>query len=484
MTKTSSLDINKTIAEVEHLLAADDNISPALNASIKMLIVVVKLLTDKAGLNSRNSSQPPASDPNREKKPRSKANTSPGGQLGRKGITLKQVDEPDEIQDLKIDRRTLPRGDYEEAGYESRQVFDIRICRHVTEYRAQIVMDNNGKKYVAPFPAEVNRPAQYGAQVKVNAVTMSMYQLIPYERVKTHFAEMYDLPLSAGSLFNFNLDAFSRLAPFMALAKWQLGQHETVVHADETGINVNGKRLWLHGASNERWTLIAAHAKRGKEAMDDIGILPHLRGYLIHDHWKPYYKFERCQHALCNAHHKRELTRAYEQDDHTWAKEMEDLLDTINQEVKEAGGVLPIEESKKWRKKYRRLLKKAEEECPPPEPDPDQPKKGRLARSKSRNLLERLRDYEEDVLCFMDIAEVPFTNNQAERDIRMTKVQQKISGCFRSMQGAEIFCAVRSYVSTCSKHQVGVGEALECLFSGTWPAFIQERLDVMALGTE
>lgn len=483
MTATS-LDINQTIAEVESLLEADENMSPTLTASIKMLIVVVKLLTDKVTLNSRNSSKPPASDPNREKKPRPKGNNSAGGQIGRKGTTLAPVDEPDEIKELKIDRRTLPRGDYRDDGYESRQVFDIRICRHVTEYRAQVLINSSGKKFVAEFPGKLNRPAQYGPSVKANAVYMSMYQLIPYERVKTHFAEMFDLPLSAGSLFNFNLDAFNRLAPFIDLAKLQLSQHEKVVHADETSINVDGKRFWLHGASNEHWTLIAAHAKRGKEAMDDIGVLPNFSGYLIHDHWKPYYKYDGCQHGLCNAHHKRELIRAHEQDGQAWAKKMEDLLDQINIATKDAGGLLPIAESKKWRQKYRRLLRKADAECPPPTRDLNVPKKGRLARSKSRNLLERLRNYEEDVLRFMDVDVVPYTNNQGERDIRMTKVQQKVSGCFRSMQGAEIFCAVRSYLSTCRKHQVGVGEALECLFAGTWPDFIQKKLDIMRLGAE
>ena len=480
----SSIDINQTIDEVKSLLADDDNISPALRASIKMLIVVVSLLTDKVGLNSRNSSKPPSTDPNRAKKPRAKSNNSAGGQIGRKGTTLEPVDDPDEVKELKIDRRTLPRGEYSDAGYESRQIFDIRICRHVIEYRAQVLIDADGKKFVAKFPDKLSRPVQYGPQVKANAVYMSMYQLIPYERVKTHFSEMFDLPLSAGSLFNFNLDAFNRLELFLSLAKRQLGKYEAVVHADETSINVDGKRVWLHGASNKSWTLIAAHAKRGKEAMDEIGILPNFSGYLIHDHWKPYYKYDGCQHVLCNAHHKRELARAYEQDNHDWANKMEALLDEINIAVKDSGGCLPAEESNEWRIKYRRLLEKGDEECPPPKPDPDVPKKGRLARSKSRNLLERLRNYEEDVLRFMDVEVVPYTNNQGERDIRMTKVQQKISGCFRSIQGADIFCAVRSYLSTCRKHQIGVGEALEHLFAGTWPDFIQERMDYMGMGTE
>ena len=313
---------------------------------------------------------------------------------------------------------------------------------------------------------------------------MSIFQLIPYERIQTHFAELFGIPLSAGSVYNFNVDAYKRLGLFKTLAKVELRQADAL-HVDETGINVDGKRLWVHNASNEKWTLIAPHAKRGKEAMDELDILPHFTGLLIHDHWKPYYRFESCAHVLCNAHHLRELTRAYEQDGQGWAKEMSELLDNLNKLVKESGGKLPENESKKWRRKYRQLLKKADEECPPPKTGPPEKKKrGRIARSKSRNLLERLRDYEEDVLRFMDNPVAPYTNNQGERDLRMIKVQQKISGCFRSMKGAEIFCLIRSYLSTCRKNQVGVGEALECLFAGTWPAFIQDKLESYGLNAE
>jgi transposase len=354
----------------------------------------------------------------------------------------------------------------------------------VTEYRAQVLENEQGKRFVAQFPSELSCATQYGASVKANAVYMSMFQLIPYERIKTHFAELFGIPLSAGSIYNFNLDAYQRLPLFEKLAKIQLRQAKAL-HVDETGVNVDSKRLWIHDASNEHWTLIAPHAKRGKEAMDDIDVLPHFSGLLIHDHWKPYYRYEGCLHVLCNAHHKRELTRAHEQDGQLWALAMAELLDQINETVKSAGGHLPEKESKKWLRKYRQLLKKAEVECPPPKTDPPEKKKrGRVARSKSRNLLERLRDYEEDVLRFMDNPLAPYTNNQGERDLRMVKVQQKISGCFRSMKGAEIFCLIRSYLSTCRKNQVGVGEALECLFAGTWPAFIQDELRKSGLGAE
>jgi len=479
-----NMDVLKTVLEVERLLEQSDDLSPALEASINMLLVIVKLLANRLGLNSRNSSKPPSADPNREKKQRATTGKKRGGQHGHIGSNLQPVDNPDEIQQIAIDRRTLPKDEYTDCGYESRQVFDIRIYRYVTEYRAQILENAKGQRFVAQFPPEVRKATQYGAGIKANAVYMSVFQLIPYERIKTHFSELFGIPLSAGSLYNFNADAFERLALFDVLSREKLRQ-ANVLHADETGINVDGKRLWLHSASNDRWTYIAPHAKRGLEAMDDIGILPHFNGLLVHDHWRPYFRYNSCIHVLCNAHHKRELTRAHEQDNQQWAIELESLLDKINEAVKEAGGYLPEPACRRWRMKYRRILRQADKECPPPQEDPPEKKvRGRVARSKSRNLLERLRDYEEDVLRFMENPLAPFTNNQGERDLRMVKVQQKISGCFRSMSGAEIYCRIQSYLSTCRKNGVGVGEALERLFGGSWPDFIQQELEGIAIDAE
>lgn len=480
---TSPFDIDKTIADVERLLRDNPDTSPAFTAAIQMLLMVVKLLSNRLELNSRNSSKPPASDPNREKKPRTKKLRTPGGQTGHEGHCLEKVSVPDDIQTIRIDRRALPRGNYKPCGFESRQVFDIRISRYVTEYRAEVLEDEQGNRFIAPFPESVNRPTQYGASVKENAVCMSMYQLIPYDRIQTHFDEVFGLPISAGSVYNFNAEAYQRLEFFDALCRVHLTQ-QSVLHVDETSINIGGQRCWLHNASNEHWTYIAPHPRRGTEAMESMGILPNYKGLLVHDHWKPYYRYTHCVHVLCNAHHKRELTRAYEQDGQQWAHKLEALLDQINEAVREAGGRLSKEECRQWKRKYRRILKEAEVECPPPDEAMGKKTKGRLARSKSRNLLERLRDYEEDVLCFMENPLAPFTNNQGERDIRMTKVQQKISGCFRSMKGAEIYCRIRSYISTCQKNNVGVGEALRCLFAGTWPEFIQKALDEAGLVAE
>lgn len=276
------------------------------------------------------------------------------------------------------------------------------------------------------------------------------------------------MPIIEGSIYNFNKQAYEKLAEFDLISKDKLIE-VACLHADETGININGKRHWLHSASNKEWTHFFPHIKRGTEAMNAINILPFYQGVLCHDHWKPYYKYD-CTHSLCNAHHLRELTRTWEQDNQAWALDMKQLLEEINRATHEAGGLLLYYEAEKCKKQYRELLEKAEIECPPPD-IPEKPKRGRIKRSKARNLLERLIDFEQDVLRFMTNENVPFTNNAAENEIRMTKVQQKISGCFRSIDGAKIFCRVRGYLSTCRKQRVRASQALALVFDNKLPDF-------------
>ena len=467
--KIESIDIQATIEKAQLLVREDKQLSTATKSMFEMLILIITLLADRLNLNSTNSSKPPSSDPNRVKRPREGIGKKAGGQNGHIGTTLQKVDNPDKVEEIKVDRRKLPAGRYRQVGFETRQVFDIDISRVVTEYRAQILENDKGNRFVAPFPEGVTKAVQYGIGLKAHSVYMSQFQLVPYNRIQDHFADQLNVSVSEGSIFNFNNEAFRLLGDFENLAKIELAASD-VVHADETGINIGGKRLWLHCASNDGWTFYYPHEKRGTDAMDDIGILPRFKGILCHDHWKPYYKFD-CTHALCNAHHLRELTRAWEQDGQEWALKMRNLLETINQKVNDAGGALGAQESQKYRLKYRVRLKEAEIECPEPSGPRKKGKRGRIKKSTSRNLLERLRDYEKDTLRFMDNVRVPFTNNLGENDIRMTKVQQKISGCFRSMDGAKIFCRIRSYLSTCRKQGVKASEALDLLFNGKLPAF-------------
>ena len=467
-----NINVEASVKRVNELIAAEKDLSPALRASLEVLLLLVSLLANRLGLNSKNSSKPPSTDPSRKKELKEPGARKPGGQHGHIGTTLKQVADPEVVKTIAVDRNTLPPGDYRDVGFEARQVVDLDISTIVTEWRAQILEDQSGKRYVAPFPEDVTRPVQYGIGVKVNAVYMSQYQLIPYNRIEDHFLDQMQIPVSAGSISNFNKDAFDRLEFFESWVKEQL-HLSPLVHADETGINICGKGNWLHSASNDRFSYFYPHEKRGCEAIDEMGVLPRYAGIICHDHWKPYFKYGGL-HALCNAHLLRELERAVEQDKQKWAEQMIVLLKEINKATHEAGGKLEVAESEHYRKRYRNILQEAELECPPPD-ETGSKKRGRTARSKARNLLERLRDFERDVLRFMDDANVPFSNNQAENDLRMTKVHQKISGCFRAMEGAKIFCRIRSYLTTCRKQGVTASEALRLLFQGQWPEFMNVK---------
>jgi transposase len=473
-----NIDINATIKDVTILLEQDKQVSPALKSLVMILVMLVKLLANRLGLNSRNSGKPPSTDQTGDKKnnddsdgTKKQAKNKVGGQQGHKGKTLTQVEDPDEIKQSFLDVKSLPKGSYQDAGFIKRQVINVDISRWVTEYQAQVLKNNDtGKCYTASFPSEVTKAVQYGAELKAHAVYMSQYQLLPYNRVQEFFSDQLAIDLSEGSIYNFNVEAYNNLQSFDNIAKEQLIA-APVLHVDETGINVNGKGQWLHCATTASWTHFQPHKNRGNLATNEIGILPNYIGVLCHDHWKPYYKYIDCFHALCNAHHLGELTRAWEQDGQVWAKELQDFLENVNIKVHHSGGILASEDSNHYWEEYRNLLKTAQVECPPPDENQRKGKRGRLKRSKSRNLLERFINFEEDVLRFMDNECVPFTNNQAERDLRMTKVHQKISGGFRTEKGANMFCRIRGYLSTCRKQGLSSAKAMSLVFKNELPDF-------------
>ena len=313
-----NINVEDTVKKVTDLIAQEKNLSPALKGSLEVMILLISLLVNRLGLNSRNSSKPPVTDPHRQKEAKASNGRKPGGQHGHIGKTLKQVADPDIVKSIPVDRSLLPPGKYRKIGHEVRQVIDLDISTVVTEYQAEILEDQQGKKFVAPFPDGVTRPVQYGIGVKVNSVYMSQYQMIPYNRIEEQFLDQMQMPISAGSIVNFNQDAYTRLEYFDTWVKKQLFD-SALAHVDETGINIGGTRNWLHNTSNDRFSYFYPHAKRGGAALDEIGILPNYQGVLCHDHWKPYFNYGKT-HALCNAHHLRELTRAWEQDGQKWAQ--------------------------------------------------------------------------------------------------------------------------------------------------------------------
>jgi transposase len=467
MVARKKLKISQAVATAKALIDQDDTASSSVKAVVHSLLDAITLLTNELGLNSSNSSKPPSTDLFAPKKPKlSKGKKrKPGGQRGHPGSRLQAVEKPDLVETILLDRKSLPPGKYEHAGFEKRQVFDIEVSFSVTEYQAEILKNRDGEEFVADFPDGVTEPAQYGPGVKSTSVYLSQHQLVPQARVQDALNTQYGLSISKGSVNNFNILAAKNLQD-LGFETWIRKQLITapVLHADETGIDVNGDMFWIHCLCSESLTLFCADKKRGKEAMDRMGVLPQFSGKLIHDHWKPYFKYI-CSHVLCNAHHLRELERAHEQDGQKWAHKMLKLLVEINEEVKAAPeSELSDKRALKFRKQYRKLLRKAEKECPE--------NLKQRAQSKSRNLLERLLEFEDETLMFMEESDVPFTNNQGERDLRMTKVQQKISGCFRSFRGAKDFCSIRSYISTCRKNGVHPMDALRTLFSGRLPDFM------------
>ena len=472
--KVQDICADEALANLKKLLSEDKTLSPALRAAIEVIMLLVALLIDRLGLNSKNSSKPPSSDfgsstPS-ETNEKKKSARKQGGQNGHIGSTLTKIDNPDQTFNLSVDLNALSKvGTYTSVGFETRQVFNIIIKRHVIEYRAEILENEKGERFTAKFPDNVLLPTQYASELKAHAVYLSQGQMLPYQRLKDYFHSSAGIPLSPGSLYNFNLKAYKLLGEFEGFAKAKLIE-AMQLNADETSIRVGGKRIWLHCASNKHWTFLYPHERSGKEAMEEMDVLPHFKGVLSHDHWKAYFAFL-CVHSLCNAHHLRELTRAWEHDNQTWAKKMHALLIEMNKQVKEAGGEFSETQAKPLIKRYRTLLTQGEKECPLITERPDG-KRGKIAQSKSRNLLSRLRHFEAETLLFLTNKHVPFTNNQGENDIRMTKVQQKISGCFRSMKGAKIFCRIRSFLITCQKHGVNTVEALEGLFEGRLPDFV------------
>ena len=487
--KLNNINVGEAITHAEELINKDKSILSETKKSINVILMICRTMMERLSLDSHNSSKPPSSDfgntgqEQKEKdndedesktKKKKQSNRKPGGQPGRQGCQLKPVDNPDEIKSLKLDKRTLPRGGhYQPDGFEARQLFDLEISLHVTEYRAEVWIDEQGNRYVAPFPEGVTRPAQYGVGIQAHSVYLSQYQMIPYHRMMNHFEDQAGIPISVGTLHNFNRRAYDLLERFEAITVQKL-INSTILHGDETGINVNSKRLWLHVACNDKWSLFAPHAKRGYQAMVDMGVLPHFRGILCHDHWSSYYRFDQCEHSLCNAHHERELTWSIEQDNQQWAQDFLDLLFKIKDKTEANGGELTARQQTYYQEKYRQCLLEAEKECPA-NTKRKAGQRGRIKQSKSRNLLVRLRDFMDDVLRFTTSPDIPFTNNQGENDIRMTKVKLKISGCFRSFEGTQIFCRIRGYLVTCRKHGIQPTEALKLLFSGKLPDFVDSN---------
>ena len=440
-----------------------------LSETNKKLVTRIQALEEKINKDSHNSNKPPSSDGLARKFSRKRQPTGkkPGGQKGHEGTTLAMVKHPQHVQIHQVNSchgcgRSLQH--HRARGYEPRQVFDIPpIVVEVTEHRAQIKRcPHCGELSVAAFPDGVSRTTQYGTRLKAFAVYLKNYGFLSYDRSAQAFSDLFSLPLSVGTLASIDQRCARRVEGVVEQIRQKLIRAR-VVHFDETGLNINGELYWLHAAGTLGFTYYYPHKRRGTEADDQIGILPRLKGNAVHDNWKPYMKYD-CSHSLCNAHHIRELTAVYELGGQPWAQWMIGFLieskQAVEQEKKAGKKKLAPRVIREYKNRYKTILAAGMKANPPPNRAESPGKRGRLKRSKARNLLERLAKLENETLRYLLDFDVPFDNNLAERDIRMMRVQQKVSGSFRSYEGALSFCRIRSYISTIRKQGLSVIDAI------------------------
>ena len=425
---------------------------------------------------SRNSHKPPSGDGfgKRTQSLRTKSDKSSGGQPGHPGSTLEWSETVDWVETHDVTSCGGCGASLEAVAPErwlARQVFDIpSIELMVTEHQVAVKCCGQcGQETQGCFPAEASNVVQYGARLKSMMVYLMDAQLLPSARTCEVLRDLLGVNVSEGTLYT------SRTQCFEQLASIEQETHEALVnaskvHFDETGLRVNGHLWWLHVACTDGLTYYFVHSKRGQVAMDEMAILPEFSGKAIHDGWKSYQGYG-CEHFLCNAHHLRELRYLLEQYGQWWAYQLSLLLVTILSLVQAAKAqgktALAFEQIEAFETRYADILEQGFAANPIPTPPDNAPKKrGRPKRSPPRNLLERLRSQQASVLGFMYDFEVPFDNNQAERDMRMMKLKQKTSGCFRSVDGARMFCRIRGYLSTLRKQTQPILDALICVFSG------------------
>lgn len=438
-------------------------------------------LEEQRSKNSKNSSKPPSTDSPFKAKPsvkRKKGGRKAGGQRGHPGSTLKMVEVAEHTKVHKLSSCPIcakSLAGVSAHGHEIRQSYDIpSIGVEVTEHQAEVKTCSCCMHEVsAAFPAEVGSSVQYGPHIKTLLAYFQNYQMLPYGRTVEMIYDLTGHQLSAGTVYNTQEKVYKALEDFETRLISLLAD-EDLAHFDETGVKMVRALAWTHLCTTQTHAHFGVHATRGKEAMEDIGILPNFEGTAVHDFWKSYFSYA-LNHAMCNAHLLRELEFIFEHYDQQWAKKMGTLLRSTKKAVDRAKENGKSELAKnvraRFQNQYDKLLEEGFDLNPQPPPTG---KSGRPRKPKALNLLERFRDFEDAILRFMYEFEVPFDNNLAERNLRMLKVKLKVSGCFRSLKGAQFFMRIRSFLVTARMQGYTAFQALNELFLN--PDQIKDRL--------
>ena len=450
----------------------------------------INALKERLGQNSKNSSKPPSSDGYAKPAPKNRkirSGKKQGGQKGHPGSHLEIPHAPDAVEaHLPCACQNCPHlAECHLAGHfqcvDKRYVVDVQVKTRVTEHRIfEPAYCHCGKKgLIGQFPDGIKAYVQYGDSVTVLAGLLNTYGAVSINRIHVILGSLMGTSLSTGTISGMVARCAQKVGSVMDEVKKLLIQND-VNHFDETGVRVNGRLYWVHNTSSTNYTYQTVHKKRGQEGMEDNGVLGNFNGVAVHDCWSPYWKFDSITHAVCGAHLLRELEGVQENaPDHSWPSQFSNLLIRMKRQKEQDIGYQKQEASAyhthKFSKEYDRIIQLAETECPAPQ-EPAVKKRGRVKKGKERSLIERLKRYKDEVCCFFRRFFVPFDNNQAERDVRNTKTKSKVSGCFRTEEGAKDYCAVTSYISTGQKHGISAFDALNAAFSGDARIVIEKSL--------